>query len=128
MASDEFELIATNNNNLGFVSKGIKYEQNNKLKFIGLGIKKHAVVSKVSAFQNYFADLGVEFSRELNTGTNILWSNISIGKQVVINKNSLLFIGPYAEYSFMKIVNPDTKFQIQPYQIGLSVGLSYGKK
>lgn len=127
IASDEFEL-RKGSKDYGFVPKGIQYEENNKLKFVGLGIKRHGVIKNASIFQHYFGDVGLEFSRELQTNTNVLWGNLAIGKEFRLSENSRLSIGPYVEYSFTKMVNPDTKFQIQPYQIGLSIGLIYLKR
>jgi len=123
IASEEFELKRTSKDYV-FTPVGIPYSQNNRLKFIGLGIKRHRVAKNVSVFRGYFGDIGLEFSRELTTKTNLLWSNLAIGKQVIISRNSLLTIGPYVEYSFTKMVNPETKFQIRPYQIGISIGLT----
>lgn len=127
IASDEFEL-RKGSKDYGFVPKGIQYEENNKLKFVGLGIKRHGVIKNASIFQHYFGDVGLEFSRELQTNTNVLWGNLAIGKEFRLSENSRLNIGPYVEYSFTKMVNRDTKFQIQPYQIGLSIGLTYLKR
>ncbi|MDQ6480067.1 hypothetical protein [Dyadobacter sp. LHD-138] len=127
IASDEFEL-SKGSKDYVFVPKGIQYEQNNKLKFVGLGIKRHGVIKSASVFQHYFGDVGLEFSRELQTNTNVLWGNLAIGKEFRLGENARLNVGPYVEYSFTKMVNPDTKFQIQPYQIGLSIGLSYLKR
>ena len=127
IASDEFEL-RKGSKDYAFVPKGIRYEENNKLKFVGLGIKRHGVVKSASVFQHYFGDVGLEFSRELQTNTNVLWGNLAIGKEFRLSENARLNVGPYVEYSFTKMVNPDTKFQIQPYQIGLSIGLTYLKR
>lgn len=127
IASDEFELKEGSSRGQGFVPKGIKHQQNRQLKFVGLGIKRHSVISGPSAFQNYFGDIGFEVSRELGTKTNVMWGNLGIGKQLSISKNTNLTIGPYLEYSFTRMTNPDTKFQIRPYQLGLSIGLIYIK-
>ncbi|MCF2443416.1 hypothetical protein L0657_05560 [Dyadobacter sp. CY345] len=122
--SDKFELQKTDEEYY-LVTKGIQHQQNNKLKFVGLGLKRHGVITNSSIFQNYFGDVGLEFSRELSTKTNVLWGNVAIGKEILISKNSKLNIGPYVEYSFTKMINPDTKFQVQPYQIGLSLGFRF---
>lgn len=127
IASDEF-VLEKDSKGYGFVPKGVQYRQDNKLKFVGLGLKRHGVIKNESVFQNYFGDVGIEFSRELKTKTSVLWGNIAIGKQVTLSKNSQLNIGPFVEYSFTKMVNPDTRFQIRPYQIGLSIGLTYSKE
>ena len=127
IASDEF-VLNQDTKNYTFVQKGVQYRQDNKLKFVGLGLKRHGIIKNESVFQNYFGDVGVEFSRELKTNTNVLWGNLALGKQVLLSKNAQLNIGPYLEYSFTKMVNPDTKFQNQPYQIGLSIGLRYLKR
>ncbi|SEJ26638.1 hypothetical protein SAMN04487995_3854 [Dyadobacter koreensis] len=123
IASEEFELKRTSKD-YNFTPVGIPYKQNNKLKFIGLGIKRRGVVKNASVFRGYFGEIGLEFSRELTTKKNLMWSNLAIGKQVIVGKNSLLNIGPYVEYSFTKMVNPETRFQIRPYQVGILIGLT----
>jgi hypothetical protein len=125
IASDEFELNTKDSKDLNFVPKGIQYQEYHKLSFVGIGLKRHNLIRNASVFQNYFGDVGLEFSREFRTDTNVLWGNVAIGKQFSINKSTWLTIGPYAEYSFTKMINPDTRFKIKPYQIGLSIGIKY---
>lgn len=128
IASNEFELKQKENKEWNFVPKGIGHQQNNTLRFIGLGVKRHAVIKKTAIFNNYFGDIGLEYSRELSSKSNVLWGNLAAGKQFPISKNKWIMVGPYLEYSFTRLVNPDTQFKIQPYQIGFSVGLKYGPR
>jgi len=64
IASDEF-VLNQDTKKYTFVQKGVQYRQDNKLKFVGLGLKQHGIIKNESVFQNYFGDVGIEFSREL---------------------------------------------------------------
>ncbi|MEO6684566.1 MAG: hypothetical protein ABIN24_01320 [Dyadobacter sp.] len=128
IATDEFLVDEKSAAGDKIIRKGTKYDEKSTLKLIGIGLKKHAVITENHVLRNYFGDVGMEYARELTTGSNMIWVNAGFGKEIGISKNTSLTIGPYLEYSFMKLVNPDSKFQVRPYQIGLAAGLRFGRK
>lgn len=127
IATDEFLVEHDETSDYKLVRKGIPVEEKSTFRLLGLGVKKH-VVAKDGPFKNYYLDLGTEVSRELSTSQNAVWGNFGIGKQITVSRKTSLVIGPYFEYSFVKLKNTENRFQIQPYQIGLSVGLRYLQK
>ncbi|MCF0056280.1 hypothetical protein [Dyadobacter sp. CY356] len=128
IATDEF--LVNDKNQMGdkIIRKGIKHDEKSTMKLIGIGLKKHSLITKNHVFRNYYGDVGMEYSRELTTRSNVLWGNAGIGKEIRISKNTSLTIGPYLEYSFIKLINPDSKFQVRPYQIGIAAGLRFGNR
>lgn len=127
IATDEYLVGKDPSGNYKVVRQGIAQEEKSTVRLLGLSVRKHTV--RRSAFlRNYYGDVGGEFSRELTSGRNMVWLNAGFGKELFAGNNTTLSVGPYVEYSLMKLSNPDNPFRIQPYQIGLSVGLRFMKK
>ena len=127
IATSEFAVGPDLSGNYEVVRKGIPQEENSTVRLIGMAVKKH-VVRRSHFLRNYFGDVGAEFSRDLTSKKNLVWVNAGFGKELFAGNNVVMTVGPYFEYSLSKLANPDNPFKIQPYQIGLSVGLRYIKK
>ncbi|MCF0070182.1 hypothetical protein LZD49_06845 [Dyadobacter sp. CY261] len=127
IATGEFVVGPDLSGNYEVVRKGIPQEQNSTVRLVGMSIKKH-IVRRSHFLRNYFGDVGAEFSRDLTSEKNLVWLNAGFGKELFAGNNVVMTVGPYFEYSVSKLRNPDNPFKIQPYQIGLSVGLRYTKK
>ena len=126
IATDEFLVEPTSVNSYRVIRKGMAVENQNTFKTIGLAVNKRAVIHS-GPFRHYFGNLGLEVSRELTHGQNMAWGNVGIGKELTLSPQTVLTVGPYLEYSFSKLMIPANQFQIQPYQIGISFGISYSK-
>jgi hypothetical protein len=127
IATSEFTVGPDLSGNYQVVRKGIPQQENSMVRLVGMAVKKHTV--RQSHFlRNYFGDVGAEFSRDLTSKKNMVWLNAGFGKELFAGNNVVMTVGPYFEYSLSKLRNPDNPFKIQPYQIGLSVGLRYVKK
>jgi hypothetical protein len=127
IATDEYLVGKDPSGNYNVVRQGISQEENSTVRLLGVSIKKHTV-RRSPFLRNYYGDVGGEFSRDLSSGKNMVWLNAGFGKELFAGRNTTLTVGPYVEYSLMKLNNPDNPFRIQPYQIGLSVGLRFMKK
>lgn len=127
IATSEFEVGPDLSGNYDVIRKGIPQEQNSTVRLLGLSVKKHTV-RRTHFLRNYYGDVGAEFSRDLTSRKNMFWVNAGFGKELLAGKNTVMTVGPYVEYSLSKLRNADNPFKIQPYQIGLSVGLKYTRK
>lgn len=127
IATDEFLVEDLNAKDYKVIRKGKAVHDLTTFRFLGLGFKKHSVL-KSGPFKKYYADLGMEVSRELQLGQNTMWGNVGIGKEIYFNKYVGLNIGPYLEYSFTRLRNQENSIKTQPYQLGVSVTLQYWKK
>jgi hypothetical protein len=118
-AGNEFEVVPNGSSaEVKRKFKSIHSEQT--LKLIGLGLRKQ-FVPRAPAFRDFYAVGGAEFTREISQGKNMVWVNAGIGRQVGIGRNTALQIGPYVEYGFTRLMNAEGSFQVQPYQVGLSI-------
>lgn len=127
IATDEYLVGKDPSGSYNVVRQGISQEENSTVRLLGMSIKKHTV-RRSPFLRNYYGDVGGEFSRDLSSGKNMVWLNAGFGKELFAGHHTTLIVGPYVEYSLMKLSNPDNPFRIQPYQIGLSVGLRFMKK
>ncbi|MPR34768.1 hypothetical protein [Salmonirosea aquatica] len=127
IATDEFQVEQATAHDYRVVRHGTPVEDRNTFKLAGLAIKKHTVL-RSGPFRHYFGDLGVEVNHELTHGQSAAWVNLGLGKQLALDNRTLLTVGPYLEYGFSKFTMPVNNFQIQPYQIGISIGISYSRR
>ncbi|GGM93593.1 hypothetical protein GCM10010967_28450 [Dyadobacter beijingensis] len=127
IATSEFQVGPDLSGNYEVVRKGIPQQENSTVRLLGVSVKKHTV-RRSHFLRNYYGDFGAEFNRDLTSERNLVWLNVGFGKELFAGNNVLMTVGPYLEYSFSKLRNPDNPFKIQPYQIGLSVGLRYTKR
>ena len=127
IATSEFVVGPDLTGNYEVVRKGIPQHENSTVRLVGVSVRKHTV-RRSHFLRNYFGDFGAEFSRDLTSKKNLVWLNAGFGKELFAGNNTVMTVGPYFEYSLSKLRNPDNPFKIQPYQIGLSVGLRYTKK
>ncbi|WP_031530363.1 hypothetical protein [Dyadobacter crusticola] len=119
VAGNEFEIIP-NGSNAEARRKYASVSSERTLKLVGVGVRKQ-LVPRAPALRVFYGVAGVEFTRELTEGRNIVWANAGIGRQVRVGRNTALHIGPYFEYGFTKLLNAEGSFQVKPYQVGLSV-------
>lgn len=127
IAREEYLLQPDKSGEYKVVRKGTPVEENSVSNLLGLSIKKH-IVRKTTFLRNYFGDVGMELNRDLTSRTNMVWINAGFGRELFVDRNTRITVGPYVEYSLMKLHNDKNQFRVQPYQIGLSVGLKYLKK
>lgn len=127
IATSEFVVGPGLTGNYEVVRKGIPQHESSTARLVGMSVRRHAV-RRSHFLRNYYGDFGAEFSRDLTSKKNMVWVNAGFGKELFAGNNVVMTVGPYLEYSLSKLRNPDNPFKIQPYQIGLSVGLRYIKK
>ncbi|WP_342088300.1 hypothetical protein [Dyadobacter sp. OTU695] len=106
------------------VRQGDLIEENRKFSMLGVGIARqlrwgHSPVSR------FFAAFGAEYSHDLNSSQSLGWVSLGLGKQFAVSRNTAFSIGPYAEFSPVKVKGIENPFYYQPYRVGISAGLRF---
>lgn len=126
VAGSEFILIPDARNDSKPVRKTKTIHDENSARHIAVGLKKHLLLRK-GALRMHYLDLGAEFAKQLGGNNNALWLNASFGKEIQMQGRTSLTIGPYLEYSLQKFESASQVYISTPYQVGVSVGLNFGK-
>ncbi len=106
------------------VRQGDRIEEGRRFSMLGIGISRqlrwgHSPVSR------FFATFGAEYSHDLNSSQSLGWINLGLGKQFAVSRNTAFSIGPYAEFSPVKVKGIENPFYYQPYRVGISAGLRF---
>lgn len=104
------------------VRQGDRMEENRRFSMLGVGISKqvrwgHSPVSR------FFAAVGAEYSHDLKSSQSLGWVSLGLGKQFAISRSTAFSIGPFAEFSPVKVKGIANPFYYQPYRVGISAGL-----
>ncbi|MCF2489439.1 hypothetical protein [Dyadobacter sp. CY347] len=108
------------------IRQGTRVSQDNQFSLLGIGVNKQVQWGNASVGK-YYASAGLEYSYGMIRKQSIGWVNAGIGKQFPISRNTSLHIGPYAEFSPVKFTGSGDPFFYQPYRVGISAGLRFGK-
>lgn len=108
------------------VRQGDRMEEDRRFSMLGIGIARqlrwgHSPVSR------FYAAFGLEYSHALNTRQSLGWVSLGLGKQFAVSRNTAFSIGPYAEFSPVKVKGFANPFYYQPYRVGISAGLRFVK-
>lgn len=108
------------------VRQGDRMEEDRRFSMLGLGVAKqlrwgHSPISR------FYATFGLEYSRALNSTQSLGWVSLGLGKQFAVSRNTAFSIGPYAEFSPVKVKGFANPFYYQPYRVGISAGLRFVK-
>lgn len=106
------------------VRQGDRVEENRKFSMLGIGVSKqlrwgHSPVSR------FYAAFGAEYSHDLNSSQSLGWISLGLGKQFAVTRHTAFSIGPYAEFSPVKVKGTENPFYYQPYRVGISAGLRF---
>lgn len=106
------------------VRQGDRMEENRRFSMLGIGVTRqlrwgHSPVSR------FFAAFGAEYSHDLNSSQSLGWISLGLGKQFAVSRNTAFSIGPYAEFSPVKVKGIENPFYYQPYRVGISAGLRF---
>jgi len=106
------------------VRQGDRVEENRKFSMLGIGISRqlrwgHSPVSR------FYAAFGAEYSHDLNSSQSLGWISLGLGKQFAVSRHTAFSIGPYAEFSPVKVKGTENPFYYQPYRVGISAGLRF---
>lgn len=108
------------------VRQGDRMEENRKFSTLGIGISRqlrwgHSPVSR------FFAAFGAEYSHDLNSRQSLGWVSLGLGKQFAVSRHTAFSIGPFAEFSPVKVKGIANPFYYQPYRVGISAGLRFAR-
>jgi len=108
------------------IRQGDRMEENRRFSTLGIGISKqvrwgHSPVSR------FFAAFGAEYSHDLNSSQSLGWVSLGLGKQFAVSRSTAFNIGPFAEFSPVKVKGIANPFYYQPYRVGISAGLRFVK-
>lgn len=106
------------------VRQGDRVEENRKFSMLGIGVSRqlrwgHSPVSR------FYAAFGAEYSHDLNSSQSLGWVSLGLGKQFAVSRHTAFSIGPYAEFSPVKVKGTENPFYYQPYRVGISAGLRF---
>ncbi|TLV02704.1 hypothetical protein [Dyadobacter luticola] len=121
IAGNEY-IVQNEGQSYTIVRPGTVVTENNKMDLLGIGLSKQVLWGN-SPFRKYYASAGLEYSRAIQSKSHIGWINASIGRQFAVNRNVLIHVGPYAEFSPLKMSGANNPFLYQPYRVGISLGM-----
>ncbi len=106
------------------VRQGDRVEENRKFSMLGIGVSRqlrwgHSPVSR------FYAAFGAEYSHDLKSSQSLGWVSLGLGKQFAVSRHTAFSIGPYAEFSPVKVKGTQNPFYYQPYRVGISAGLRF---
>lgn len=124
IANNNYLVKPDNNGQYQTVRQGDRMEENRKFSLLGIGLSKqlrwgHSPVSR------FYAAFGAEYSHDLRSRQSLGWVNLGLGKQFAVTRNTAFSIGPYAEFSPVKVKGTANPFYYQPYRVGISAGLRF---
>ncbi|NIJ53793.1 hypothetical protein [Dyadobacter arcticus] len=137
IAGDEYVVQAVGQADYKIVRPGTIMNEDNKFELLGIGLSKEVQWGgspprrspqrrspvRRSPLRQYYASAGVQYSHTLNAGPDIGWINAGFGRQFAINRTVLLNVGPYAEFSPLRLSGKGDPFFYQPYRVGISLGM-----
>ncbi|MHA4739860.1 hypothetical protein [Dyadobacter sp. MSC1_007] len=124
VANDSYLVKPDENGNYKTYRQGDRINEDTKYSLLGIGINKTMRWGR-SPYSRFYATAGLEYSYALTGNKSLGWLNLGIGKQIAVTRKSALHIGPYAEFSPMKISGIGNPFFYQPYRVGISMGLRF---
>jgi hypothetical protein len=124
VANDSYLVKPDENGNYKTYRQGDRINEDIKYSLLGVGINKTMRWGR-SHYSRFYATAGLEYSYTLTGNKSLGWLNLGIGKQIAVTRKSALHIGPYAEFSPMKISGIGNPFFYQPYRVGISMGLRF---
>jgi hypothetical protein len=122
IAGNEYVVNSVEDKNFQVVRRGKVVNENRKMELLGIGINKQVLWGK-SPLRKYYATGGVEYSHILRAKRYIGWVSLGAGRQIRLNNQALIQVGPYAEFSPVKVPGSGDPFYYQPYRVGISLGL-----
>lgn len=124
IANDNYLVKPDDKGQYQTVRQGDRIEENRRFSMLGIGVSRqlrwgHSPVSR------FFAALGAEYSHDLNSNQSLGWVSLGLGKQFAVSRYTAFSIGPYAEFSPVKVKGTENPFYYQPYRVGISAGLRF---
>ena len=124
IANDNYLVTPDGQGQYHTVRQGDRMEENRKFSMLGIGITRqlrwgHSPVSR------FFAAFGAEYSHDLNSSQSLGWISLGLGKQFAVSRGTAFSIGPYAEFSPVKVKGIANPFYYQPYRVGITAGLRF---
>lgn len=101
---------------------GENHIEDDRSHLIGIGLRQNIKIPQ-NIMKNYTINLGMEYTRLLPDGQNLLWGNLGFSKQVYHNDKIQIDAGPYVQYSFIERKVEAQSWKFRPYQIGISLGV-----
>lgn len=124
VANNSYLVTPDGNGQYHTVRQGDRIEENRKFSMLGIGVTRqlrwgHSPVSR------FYAAFGAEYSHDLNNSQSLGWISLGLGKQFAVSRSTAFSIGPYAEFSPVKVKGITNPFYYQPYRVGISAGLRF---
>jgi hypothetical protein len=124
VANDNYLVKPDDKGQYHTVRQGDRMEEDRRFSMLGIGVARQLRWGHSPA-SRFFATFGAEYSHDLNSNQSLGWVSLGIGKQFAVSRNTAFSIGPYAEFSPVKVKGIENPFYYQPYRVGISAGLRF---
>lgn len=124
VANDNYLVKPDDKGQYHTVRQGDRMEEDRRFSMLGIGVTRQLRWGHSPA-SRFFAAFGAEYSHDLNSSQSLGWVSLGLGKQFAVSRNTAFSIGPYAEFSPVKVKGIENPFYYQPYRVGISAGLRF---
>lgn len=108
------------------VRDGIAVKELERIKLLGLSVNKQYFLNPVGKVR-YFASVGAEGMLNIANGNQHLFAITSIGMSYHLSNNQSLTIEPTASYDLVGGKDSNSLLKVNPYNLGIKLGLGFGK-
>lgn len=128
IATDEYVINPTYSSQ-ELIRKGVGMEENQTFNMIGIGLSKSILLGGHHS-HGFVARVGLEYSHDFHARQSMAWGMLMIGRDIHLNGKTSLTLGPQLTYGLTKLNAAYGRFDVQPYQVGISMifNLSSTKK
>lgn len=103
---------------------GEKHVMDDRAHLLGIGLRQ-SIPMPPHILRNYALNLGVDYTRIIPKGEDLVWGNASFTRRFYQTEKLLFDIGPYFQYSFIERKAEGQTWKSRPYQVGISLGVKW---
>jgi hypothetical protein len=123
-ATDIFEFQTVNGNQTVLVRKGLPYSENKRNQMVGLKADRQFFL-QLSTPTRFYASLGAEYTKSVNSSSQMLFVNSTMGLDMPLKNKWKLQIEPSYSYALLGTTDANKFVNINPNHLGVKVGLLY---
>jgi hypothetical protein len=109
------------------VRDGIAVKELERIKLLGLSVNKQYFLNPVGKVR-YFASVGAEGMLNTVNGNQHIFATTSIGISYHLSNSQSLTIEPTASYDLVGGKDSNSLLKVNPYNLGIKLGLGFGKR
>lgn len=123
-ATDVYEFQTINGNQTVLVRKGIPYSEEKRNQMIGIKADRQFFL-QLSTPLRFYASLGAEYTKVLNSKSQMLFINSTMGIDYPISNKWRLQLEPSYSYAILGSTDANKFVNINPNHLGAKLGLVY---